>query len=219
MCSMQVCSWLTDLEERSDGEEKMQMRHAWKTLQQMLCQPHYDYLLTSKTIPHSICDVPRSSTWTPPLQWVMWSFVGRGQWWETRFQRRPCFAVFRIWTLNTPITPATPEVCLCYSLLIQHCVHLCVCVSQEEMKMPSDELICLSFPQVLWILRWGITWSCWSLVAQPICPWMKTPPSWVLSNYIKVCHLILDPRDAFVERAVCNETQCKWPFLTLGVMK
>lgn len=58
----------------------------------------------------------RSTTWTPPLQWVMWWFGGKGLSSETRLQMLSCSAASRIWTLSTHITPATQEVSYCYYL-------------------------------------------------------------------------------------------------------
>lgn len=155
----------------------------------MLYHPHDCFHI----LKHLSLYVLRSTTWTAPLRWVMWWSGGRGTWWETRIRMWSCSAASRVWTLSTLSTPATQEVSLCVEWLHMSCVPV---VGYEYISVRGLKCT-FPFPQVSWSWRPGTTWSCWSLVQQPTCPWMEMPPSWVLSSWLKGVSSLWTPRGRF----------------------
>lgn len=79
--------------------------------------------------------------------------------------------------------------CVCVCMLV---LQFKECVIMENTNSRSDADIYI--PQVLWNWRLETTWSFWSPGPQQTCPWVEIPPFWVLSNWLKLCHLTSDPR-------------------------
>lgn len=92
---------------------------------------------------------------------------------------------------SSSLRPVSVRMCVCGWVTV-----IDVCGKRKKENVSSRSEVDVWIPQVLWSWRSGTIWSFWSPGPRPTCPYMEIPPSWVLSSWLKVCHLTLNPRDA-----------------------